>query len=520
MSGVRLVARRAAAIAGLALATVATSAHLGTNDAFFEGPAGPYAVRVSVRPPGVVPGLAQVAVRVADADVGSVRRVLVQAAQWNVGRKGAPAPDVAQPVPGERGLYATQLWLMTSGSYELNVTVEGTRGGGTATVPVLSVATARLGMQRALGTALAVLGALLVAGVVTFAGAAARESVLAPGEEPDPRRRRGARLAMAGTAAIAALVLLGGSRWWDAVDREYRRGMYRPLASEANVATTDAGQVLRFTITDSTWGKGRQTPLIPDHGKMMHMFVVREPALDVFAHLHPSRLDSTTFEGPLPPLPAGRYRVFADIVHESGFARTLVARTEISASPAARVGVVSDSFGERPRAPSRDDDAWLVGAPLAAAATGGVAPRAVAMGDGIVAESRVPGALTAGRDVTLSFTIRDSAGRVVPLDAYMGMAAHLMVMRADGDVFVHLHPMGTISMAAQERLLRRERGDTVLHGENQPVEPAAAHAMDGVTFPGELSFPFAFPKPGAYRMWLQVRQGGAIRTAAFDVAAR
>jgi hypothetical protein len=97
------------------------------------------------------------------------------------------------------------------------------------------------------------------------------------------------------------------------------------------------------------------------------------------------------------------------------------------------------------------------------------------------------------------------------------MGGHLMVMRAQGDVFVHLHPMGTISMAAQERLVRRERGDTALHGEHQPVDPAAAHATAGMTFPGELSFPFAFPKPGAYRLWLQVMRGGRVHTAAFDV---
>jgi hypothetical protein len=87
-------------------------------------------------------------------------------------------------------------------------------------------------------------------------------------------------------------------------------------------------------------------------------------------------------------------------------------------------------------------------------------------------------------------------------------------------VFVHLHPMGTISMAAQQRLLRREAGDTVLHGAAQP-EDSAGHAGHGaVTYPGTLGFPFAFPKPGAYRVWVQLRQGGRVRTAAFTAAVR
>jgi hypothetical protein len=141
------------------------------------------------------------------------------------------------------------------------------------------------------------------------------------------------------------------------------------------------------------------------------------------------------------------------------------------------------------------------------------------LGDGLVAESRGGGPLVAGRDVTLAFTVRDSTGQVVRVEPYMGMAGHLMVSRDSGDVFVHLHPMGTISVAAQERLLRRERGDTALHGENQPAD-GPAHGAHGVSYPGELSFPFAFPKAGAYRVWLQVMHGGRVRTAAFDVAVR
>jgi hypothetical protein len=496
--------RRVATAVALTVAWLVTAAHVGTNDAFYDGMAGGYPVRVTVRMPGVIPGQAQITVRVLQ---GEASRVLAQAAQWNVGTRGAPAPEPLARVDGERAVWTGPLWLMTRTSYLVNVRVEGAAGAGTASVPVVAGATTRLGMPRWMGALLAVLGAALVAGLVTLVGAAVREGVVEPGELPDRRRRRAARLATSVAAGVAALALLGGSRWWGAVDRDYERYMLRPLASRAEVRAPAGGApTLRFVVTDSTFFSRRLTPLIPDHGKLMHLFAIRADG-GALAHLHPTRLDSATFDAPLPPLPTGEYRLYADVVHESGLARTLVATARVEAGGGARPAT--------PGGASDGDDAWLAGAPAAG--------DQVALGDGLTMTRETPGPFVAGRDTTLRFVVRDEAGAVVELEPYMGMGGHAMVQRDDGGVFVHLHPMGTVSMAAQERLLRRERGDTALHGADQP---AAAHAAHGgahaapVTYPGALGFPLAFPAPGRYRVWVQVRRGARVRTAPFTVEVR
>ena len=229
--------RRAARAAAIACAALSLSAHVGTNDAFYDGPAGPYGVRVAVRMPGVIPGQAQITVRVTQ---GEARRVLVQVAQWSVGRKGAPSPDVARPVDGAPNVFAAPLWLMTGGAYTVNVTVEGAQGTGAVSVPVNAVATARLRLNAGLGWALVVLGGALIAGLLSLVAAALRESVVPPDEEPDAKRTRTGRVGAAVAAGIVALALVGGNTWWNAVDGGYRRNLDHPLATRGELRAPQA----------------------------------------------------------------------------------------------------------------------------------------------------------------------------------------------------------------------------------------------------------------------------------------
>ncbi len=493
--------RRAAAFLALALvlAAVPARAHVGSPNVFYDGDAGPYPVRVIVRPPAVIPGLAEITVRLRDG--GKADRVTVQPVQYNTGLKGAPPPDEAVPVPGAPDAWSGQLWLMVPSSYSVRVQVHGARGEGVALVPVSAMPSRVLRMDRTLSAVLAGLGLFLFAGAVTILGAAVREGSLAPGEAADRRRRARARAVTLLAALFLALALWGGKRWWDGVDGAAQSNLFKPFRMRAAARIEGGRPALALAIEDERaqdW-----TPLMPDHGKLMHLFLMREPGLDAFAHLHPvAQGGKETFLAALPPLPAGTYRVYADVVHESGFPQTLVDRVKIPAVPEA----VSSKGGP---APDPDpDDSWRTSEPLGQAASAG--PQLGLLEDGgTMLWHQEP--LVAGREVTLRFEVRGPDGRPAALEPYMGMPSHAVIVRDDGRVFIHLHPMGTVSMAAQEVFAKAEGGRAM-------AGMAGMAGMDMGNGPKSsvLSFPYEFPQAGRYRLWVQVKRGGRVLTGVFD----
>jgi len=205
---------------------LAAEAHIGSPNVFLEDKAGEYLVRVIIRPPNVVPGLAEITVRVQE----SVQRITVLPVFWRAGREGAPPPDEARLVRGETNLYSAELWLMSPGAYIVDVTVEGPRGKGTLVVPVNSMATNTRPMPRAHVIILSALAALLFLGGLRLAGAVFGESRLDPGALPTKKDRWRSRAAMALTAVALSLLVFGGKKWWDFEDRNYRNNaLYKPL---------------------------------------------------------------------------------------------------------------------------------------------------------------------------------------------------------------------------------------------------------------------------------------------------
>ena len=134
-------------------------AHVGSPDVFYDGLVGPYPARVTVRMPGVVPGRAEISVRVQTTEPVQVSFLPLYSRTVVT---NAPAADIGHLVPGEANLYGGELWLMSFGAYSIEVRIRGGNGEGSVQIPVNSVAIRQLPLPSLLGKLLLALGAVLV----------------------------------------------------------------------------------------------------------------------------------------------------------------------------------------------------------------------------------------------------------------------------------------------------------------------------------------------------------------------
>jgi hypothetical protein len=234
--------------------------------------------------------------------------------------------------------------------------------------------------------------------------------------------------------------------------------------------------------------------LVPDHGHLMHLFVVSAPAMDRIWHLHPDQVEPANFALDLPAMPAGRYRLFADIVHASGIGETGATEMEIP--------------GIEPGKPLGVDDAAALGTPVAQADFKRTSAP-LSSGFRMIWE-RDAAPLQPKRAYLQRFRVENANGKPADdLELYMGMPGHAEFMRDDFQVFAHVHPSGSAPMAAlniaQSQVSSSGMGDM-----------AGMHSMHAAGLPPVVSFPYGFPQPGNYRIFVQVKRAGKVETGIFD----
>ncbi|HEY9227016.1 MAG TPA: hypothetical protein VIP11_10240, partial [Gemmatimonadaceae bacterium] len=277
--------------------------------------------------------------------------------------------------------------------------------------------------------------------------------------------------------------------------------MFKPPAADPTITVDSSHRTLMLRVHDTAQFRAIFAPIVPDHGKMMHLFLVSTNGMQVFAHLHPTETDSLLFKTELPWMPAGRYLLFGDLATENGLSITVTNRIEVPAAP----GSVS---------PSDPDDSWDRTNRITRGFPGMVRP----LEDGYSMTWANETPIVSGQTTDLEFVVSDSAMKPVSLQPYLGMPGHAVVVRDDASVFIHLHPMGTIAPVTQRVFAARDRGDTTNRGRLRPLPASDEHTMMAST--GQLSFPYEFPKPGRYRIWVQVKPAERVLTGTFDVDVR
>jgi len=216
------------------------------------------------------------------------------------------------------------------------------------------------------------------------------------------------------------------------------------LEAERTLLDGAPGSPFRFRIARSDGTAVRDFEL--SHERELHLILVGRE-LQRYAHLHPIRGSDGTWSVDLPPLAPGAYRAFADFAVADGPELTLgVDLTVAGASPAT---------------------------PLPPAAT------TATVDDYQVALAGTP---APGSESELQLTVSRGGEPVTDLSPYLGVAGHLVAIRAGDLAYLHVHPLD----------------------ETQRTGPSVRFAVE-------------VPSPGAYRLFFDFSHEGRVRTAAFTV---
>jgi hypothetical protein len=469
-------------------APTATYAHVGSKDVFETVDAGSYKLYVTIRMPTVIPGVAAVEVRSSGAKVNSIH--ITPMPVTGEASKHPPTSDPMVRSSADPAFFTGSLWLMASGSWEVRFEIDGADGKQTTSVPVAATALSTLKMQRGLGITLGLLGLFLVVSMAGIVAAAVRDARLEPGAVASPDRRRRAMLATMGSLVFMALLIWGGARWWNVRAAGYSLQIFHPI----KVYPTLSGNVLDLNLQAPHPGSrtsGRSNnDFLPDHGHLMHLYAIREPEMDAVFHLHPILASAGDFRISLPAMPAGDYALYGDVVHANGFPETLVSKVTVPAN--------------MPGGVPGPDDAAASPPPLSQGQPG----NSYKLPDGYVMVWDRPSPLTANTAYSFRFHLLDASGKPAPdMQPYMGMAGHAAFVKTDGTVFAHTHPEGSAAMASM--MLANGGGEDagmMTMDIGKSAEPVA----------NPVEFPYGFPSPGRYRIFIQMKHGTTIETGTFD----
>lgn len=241
---------------------------------------------------------------------------------------------------------------------------------------------------------------------------------------------------------------------------------------------------LRFRIVDAR-GRTVRDDFQVEHEKRLHLIVARRDTA-VFRHVHPEQRADGSWTVDVDVSDAGVYRAFADF-KIGGEQHTLATDLFVPGDFRPR---------ELPKPATTD--------------------RAVDEDDAPTAIDVALDAPTirAGRATTLRFAASVDGRPVDRLEPYLGAKGHLVALREGDLAYLHVHPTGPAPSDGDEH-----GADA---GHDDAGAPAHSHGDEAAANPqqeadSEATFAATFPTAGRYRLFLQVRVDGRIRTTDYTV---
>ena len=479
------------------------NAHVGSPDVFYEGDAGPYHLSVTVRMPKVIPGLAQVEIRSQSSNVRAVQMSVRRLSGF--GSSLHAIPDLAQRSTEDPQFFVARLWVMEIGNLQMRIEVDGSQGKAELGVPLPAFAQTTMRMHKSLGTLLFCCMLFLGIGLVSIVGAAVREGKLPAALAPTKNDFRRPRIAMF-AASVLVLITIGlGNSWWNSDATASETQTWSSNSPTAVAAVQPDGRLLlRVQGKGDLWAKYiKPENFVPDHGHLMHLFLIRLPYMDHMYHLHPNRIEGGSFAEALPGIAEGKYQIFADVVDDGGVPWTATGQIDLPHIGDVALSGDDSQASHGPLTPTKPDST------LAQLSDGG---RMIWKRDSSPLRANVP--------MSFRFLVEDQNGKAAKdLEPYMGMAAHAAIVRSDCSVFAHVHPAGSVPMAAVQLAQASLLPPAPPANSLLSVNPAKSDGgmempMDGLS--PEMSFPYGFPKPGLYRIFVQVKRSGRVQSGVFD----
>ena len=244
---------------------------------------------------------------------------------------------------------------------------------------------------------------------------------------------------------------------------------------------TNQPVMLSFVIREAPMGRVVQDFEVV-HTKPLHFLMVGAD-LAYFEHQHPRLGPDGRFRLDWTFPHAGRYFLFADFTPADGDNQILRATLDIGP-----VHPVSAA----PRLVPDTEQTKTVG-------------------DTRVRLDGRPGALRAGKQSLLTYTLSDLSGRGrTDMQPILGVMGHLIALRSDMQTLVHTHALHGVQSgsygAAMLRMMQAGQPEAV------PITP------DMVTQSGpRFTFKLTLPKPGRYKLWAQFQRQNKWLTVPFTV---